>query len=99
MMFRIDDANRKHSKKFPYFVVRIIPTVYQTIPKSAEISMDDLVSEAKAISKERSLSVSVVLGPKRAIYIEPDGRMSEKKSIPSGGITVHIDKVGEPEER
>jgi hypothetical protein len=97
MMFRIDDANRKHSKKFPYFVVRIIPTVYQTIPKSAEISMDDLVSEAKAISKKRNLRVCVVLGPKRAIYIEPDGRMSEKKSIPSGGIPVHIDKVGEPE--
>ena len=92
-MRRLDDANPIHSTKYPYIVVRIMPAVYSIIPKSSEMPSEDLVSEAKALSKKNNKRVCVVLGPKKAIYIELDGLVKESDSIPSGGLPVQIDEM------
>jgi hypothetical protein len=96
-MRRLDDAHAIHSTKYPYIVVRLMPAVYNVIPKFSEMSLEDLVSEAKAISKKHNFKVCVVLGPKKGIYIEPDGRVEECDSIPSGGLPVQIDEMIKPE--
>jgi hypothetical protein len=96
-MRRLDDENAIHSQKYPYIVVRLMPAVYNVIPKFSEMSLEDLVSEAKAISKKHNYRTCVVLGPKRAVYIEPDGRVNESDSIPSGGLPVQIDEMIIPE--
>ena len=94
---RFADPYAPHLKKFPYLVERLIPGVYNIIPKSAEISIDELVSEAKAMSKKSDLRVCVVLGPKRALYIEPDGSVKESDSIPSGGFAAQFEESEKPE--
>jgi hypothetical protein len=93
----LDDAHAIHSTKYPYIVVRLMPAVYNVIPQFSEMSLEDLVTEAKAISKKHNFRVCVVLGPKKSIYIEPDGRVEESDSIPSGGLPVQIDEMIKPE--
>jgi hypothetical protein len=96
-MMRLDDVNAPHSKKYPYIVVRLFPALYDIIPKSPETSLEDLVSEAKAISKKHNKRTCVVLGPKKAFFIELDGQVKESDSIPSGGLPVHVDEIVQPE--
>jgi hypothetical protein len=88
---RIADPYAPHSKNFPYLVERMIPGVYNIIPRSADTSIDDLVAEAKDIIAERKTRVCVVLGPKRGLYVEPDGSVNESESIPSGGFPLQVE--------
>jgi hypothetical protein len=88
---RIADPTAPHTKNFPYLVERMMPGVYNIIPRSADTSIDDLVAEAKDIVAERNHRVCVVLGPKRGLYVEPDGSVNENESIPSGGFTFQVE--------
>ncbi len=69
---------------FPYLVTRIVAALRHIILLPADIGEDELRAIAVRQVTANRLPTCLVLGPRRAVYYEIDGRPSETDSIPRG---------------
>ncbi len=76
---------KKHSNAFTYLVERWAAACYCIIPKLKDSLVEDLIKDTLDGSRQQNIRVCVVLGPTRAIFVEPDGSSKESDSIPASG--------------
>lgn len=79
----------------PYFVVRVIPAVYLTVPLPAHAAMRTLVARAWAISAKLGgrHRMCLVVSRNRGLYLEPDGTAVWRNDIPAGGIQIESRRI------
>jgi len=70
---------------FPYLIVRMAPAMYHITLLPEDASEDTLVSIARAQRRANLLDACLVLGPERALYLNPVGREWWSASPPRGG--------------
>jgi len=77
-----------HPEVYPYLVTRVVPTLYHIIllPKGEQ---DKLIKIASAQVSFNKLESCLVLAPREALYIYPDGSEMRSSDIPTGGVLVH----------
>jgi hypothetical protein len=79
---------QKHPEVYPYLVTRLVPTMYHIIvlPKKKQ---DELIEIARTQISFNRLESCLVLGPREAFYLYPDGSEMRNLVVPVGGILVH----------
>jgi hypothetical protein len=71
---------------FPYLIVRMAPAMYHVTLLPEDASEDTLVGIARAQRRANLLDACLVLGPERALYINPAGREWWDAGPPRGGV-------------
>src|SRR3989442_12560835 len=79
--------------RYRYLVVRIMSGVYSVRQLPSDLSRDVLVALGWSVMDafERRFRMCLVLGPKEALYLEPEGTLSLGADPPSGGLNLDID--------
>jgi hypothetical protein len=73
---------------FPYLIVRMAPAMYHVTLLPEDASEDTLVGIARAQRLANLLDVCLVLGPERALYINPSGLEWWDATPPRGGALI-----------
>jgi hypothetical protein len=79
--------------RYPYLVIRLMAAVYSVRPLPPDLDREVLLALAWSTmdALERRFRICLVLGPKEALYLEPDGTCRAKSQTPSGGINLAVD--------
>ncbi len=79
--------------RYPYLVIRIMSGVYSVLPLPSDLSRELVVALAWSAMDafERRFRVCLVLGPKEALYLEPEGTSHLLADPPSGGLNLDLD--------
>ena len=73
---------------FPYFVTRVVPTMYHIILLPKDLSSEEAEMLVRRQVEANHLPTCLVVASDRALYVAPDGSAVWSDSIPCGGIIV-----------
>ena len=71
------------SQSFPWLCTRVVPALYHITLLPADAPLSRLLAIAGQQLAANRLSTCLALGPGRATYLEPDGRVSRSDIVPS----------------
>ena len=79
---------RKHPEIHPYLVTRVVPTLYHIIllPQGDQ---GELIEIARTQMSFNKLECCLVLSPRKALYLYPNGSETRSYVAPIGGVPVH----------
>ena len=73
---------------FPYLVTRVIPALYHIILMPTHLSDSERLTIARKQVLANRLDACLVFANDRAVYFDTDGRSSDTRTPPAGGVIV-----------